>query len=172
MVLGLLDQLQIFLQLYLVELLVLLTGLGLCELYHLIYPRSLTFDRVWHVGCLHKLKSYGSSVQIFGLFLLFSVIESLEWLWMGIFHKNIQLMLKFPKAPLLVLHFSYYNYTLLTFLTMFYVILLSMLMILLSLLSVIRHMICGINFNWLLNLSLINDKLWTGAGIGLLISML
>ena len=42
MVLGLLDQLQIFLQLYLVELLVLLTGLGLCELYHLIYPRSLT----------------------------------------------------------------------------------------------------------------------------------
>ena len=81
-------------------------------------------------------------------------------------------MLKFPKAPLLVLHFSYYNYTLLTFLMMFYVILLSMLMILLSLLSVIRHMICGINFNWLLNLSLINDKLWTGAGIGLLISML
>ena len=42
MVLGLLNQLQIFLQLYLVELLVLLTGLGLCELYHLIYPRSLT----------------------------------------------------------------------------------------------------------------------------------
>ena len=79
-------------------------------------------------------------------------------------------MLKFPKASFLVLHFSYY--TLLTLLMMFYVIFLSMLMILLSILSVIRHMICGINLNWLLNLSLINENLWTGAGIGLLISML
>ena len=42
MVLGLLDQLQIFSQLYLIELLGLLTGLGLLELWHLIYPRLLT----------------------------------------------------------------------------------------------------------------------------------
>ena len=42
MVLGLFDQLQIFLQLYLIELLGLLTGLGLLELWHLIYPRLLT----------------------------------------------------------------------------------------------------------------------------------
>ena len=42
MVLGLLDQLQIFLQLYLIELLGLLTNLGLLELWHLIYPRFLT----------------------------------------------------------------------------------------------------------------------------------
>ena len=42
MVLGLLDQLQIFLQLYLIELLGLLRGLGLLELWHLIYPRLLT----------------------------------------------------------------------------------------------------------------------------------
>ena len=42
MVLGLLDQLQIFSQLYLTELLGLLTGLGLLELWHLIYPRLLT----------------------------------------------------------------------------------------------------------------------------------
>ena len=33
-ILGLLDQLQIFSQLYLIELLVLLTGLGLLELWH------------------------------------------------------------------------------------------------------------------------------------------
>ena len=39
MVLGLLDQLQIFLQLYLMELLGLSTGLGLLKLWHLIYPR-------------------------------------------------------------------------------------------------------------------------------------
>ena len=45
MVLGLLNQLQVFSQLHLVELLGLLTGVGLLELWHLIYPRLLTgFD--------------------------------------------------------------------------------------------------------------------------------
>ena len=45
MVLGLLDQLQVFSQLHLVELLGLLTGVWLLELWHLIYPRLLTgFD--------------------------------------------------------------------------------------------------------------------------------
>ena len=52
------------------------------------------------------------------------------------------------------------------------VILQSMLMILLSVLSVIRHLICGNNQNWLLNLNLIYKTLWTRAGRGLLISML
>ena len=42
MVLGLLDQLHIFSQFYLIELLGLLTSLGLLELWHLIYPRLLT----------------------------------------------------------------------------------------------------------------------------------
>ena len=42
MVLGLLDQLQIFLQLYLIESLGLIRGLGLHELWHFIYPRYLT----------------------------------------------------------------------------------------------------------------------------------
>ena len=48
----------------------------------------------------------------------------------------------------------------------------SMLMILFSILSVIKHLICGNNLNWLLNLNLIYETLWTGAGSGLLISML
>ena len=61
-------------------------------------------------------------------------------------------MLEFLKAPFLVLHFSYY--TLMTFLMMLPVIFLSMLMILLSILRVIRHLICGNNLNWLLNLNL------------------
>ena len=38
MVLGLLDRLQVFLQLYLIELLGLLTSLGLIKLWHLTYP--------------------------------------------------------------------------------------------------------------------------------------
>ena len=49
MVFGLLDQLQIFWQLCLIELLGLLTGLGLLELQHMIYPR------------------YGTSGQMFSL---------------------------------------------------------------------------------------------------------
>ena len=53
-------------------------------------------------------------------------------------HKNIQLMLEFLKAPIFVVHFSYY--ILMTFLMMLFVILLSMLMILLTTLSVIRHL--------------------------------
>ena len=51
------------------------------------------------------------------------------------------------------------------------VILLSMLMIL-SILSVIRHLICGNNLSWLLNLNLIYETLWTRVRSGLLISML
>ena len=38
-------------------------------------------------------------------------------------------------------------------------------------LNVIRHLICGKNLNWLLNLNLIYETPWTGVGSGLLISM-
>ena len=79
---------------------------------------------------------------------------------MASLHKNIQLMLEFLKAPFLVRHFS--CYTLMTLLMMLSVILLSMLMMLLSILSVIRHLICGNDLNWLLNLNLVKnrDKKW------------
>ena len=43
MISGLLDQMQIFLEFYLIELLGLLTGLGLLELLDLIYPRLSTW---------------------------------------------------------------------------------------------------------------------------------
>ena len=76
---------------------------------------------------------------------------------MEILHTNIQLMLELLKAPFLVLHFFFY--ILMTFLMMLSVILLSMMMILLSNVSVIRHLICGNNLNWLLNLNLIYDTL-------------
>ena len=108
-------------------------------------------------------------VRYLDLFLLFSVVDYFEWFWMESHHKNIQLMQEFLKAPFLVLHFSYY--TLMTFL-MLSVILPSMLMVLLSVLSVIRHLICGNNLNWLLNLNPIYEIQWTGVRSGLLISML
>ena len=83
---------------------------------------------------------------------------------MGSLHKNIQFMLEFLKGKALVLHFSYYM--------ILSVILLSMLTILLSTLKLIRHLICSNNLNWLLNLNLIYETLWTGARSSLLISML
>ena len=83
------------------------------------------------------------------------------------FHKHIQLILEFLKAPLLVLHISFY--TLMTLLAMLSAKLLPMLMILLSILSVIRHLTCGNNLNWLLKLNLIYETLWTGVRTGSLI---
>ena len=138
MVLGLLDQLQIFSQLYLIELVGLLTGLGL---WHLIYPRLLTGFGMLLFFTKFSLMEH--QVRYLVLFLVFSVIDDFSWFWMGSLHNNIQLMMEFLRAPFFVLHFFYY--ILMTFLKMLSVILLSMLMILLSTQSVIRHLICGNN---------------------------
>ena len=109
---------------------------------------SNAFDRVWHAGLLHKLKSYGISGQIFGLISSFLSNRRLRVVLDGKSSQEYLVMREFLKAPFLVLHFSYY--TLMVFL-MLSVILLSMLMILLSVLSVIGHLICGNNLNWILN---------------------
>ena len=167
MVLSLLNQLQIFSQLYLIELQGLLTGLVLLGLWHLC-PRLLTeFGMLVFLTNLSRMEF---QVIYLALFLLFSVVDYFKWFWMESLHKNILLMLEFLKAPFLVLHFSYY--TLVTFLSMLPVILLSMLMILLSVISVIRYLICGNNLNWLINLNLFYETLWAGVRSGLLISML
>ena len=143
MVLGLLNKPQIFLLLYLIELLGLSTGLGLLELQHLIYPRLLTgFVMLFFFTNLSLMEF---QVRYLGLFLLFSVIDGFKWFWMRSLHKNIQLMLEFLNAPFLVLHFS--CYTLMTFLMMLFVILLSMPMILLCILSAIRNLIGDNNLN-------------------------
>ena len=92
------------------------------------------------------------------LLLLVHFVSELEFTYISlivnirsILHKSIQFMLEFLKGPVLVLHFSC---CILMTLMMLSVILLSMLMRLLSILSVIRHLICGNNLNWLLNLNL------------------
>ena len=168
MVLGILDQLLIFSQLYLIELLGLLTDLGLLELWDLIYPR------LWRgFGILVFFKNLNLvefQARYLALFLLFSVIDDFEWFLMESLHKNIQLMWDFLKSPFLVLHFSYY--TLMIFLVMLSVILPSILMILLSIVSVIGHLIRGNNLKCLLNLNVIYETRWTGLRSGLLISLL
>ena len=75
MVLGLFDQLWIFLQLYLIELLRHLTGLGPLELelWDLIYPRLLAaFGMLVFFTNLHLMEF---QVRYLALFLLFSVID-------------------------------------------------------------------------------------------------
>ena len=128
---------------------------------------SKPFDRVWHAGLLHRRKSYGISGQIFGLI---SSFLSNRWLWVVLDGKSSQEYPVNSGVPFLVLHF--FCYTIMTFLTILSMILLSILMILLFILSVTRHLICGNNLNWLLNLNLIYETLWTGVRSGLLISML
>ena len=72
----------------------------------MIYPRLLIGCGM--LVCFTNLSLMGFWVRYLALFNLFSGINSLEWLWMGSLHKNIQLMLESLKAPFLALHFSYY----------------------------------------------------------------
>ena len=128
---------------------------------------AIDISKAFEFGMLFfftNLGLMGFQVRYLALFLFLSVIWHFRWFWMGSLHKNIQFMLEFLKGKVLVLHFSYYM--------ILSVILLSMLIILLSTLKLIRHLICGNNLNWLLNLNLIYETLWTGARSSLLISML
>ena len=129
-----------------------------------------TFDMSGTTRAVALDISKAFQVRYLALFFLFSVIDGFEWFWMESLLKNIQLMLKFLKGPFLVLHFS--CCISMTFLMMLSAILLSVLMMLPSILSLIKHVICGNNLNWLLNLNLIYETLWTGVRSGLLISML
>ena len=69
------------------------------------------------------------------------------------------------QEPYFIWSFVVHNCKMKTFLLMISLILLPVLILLLSILSVTRHLICGNNLNWLLNLNLIYktldwDKKW------------
>ena len=93
MVLGLLDQLYLI---EMVELLGLLIGLRLIELYHLIYSRLLTGFGI--LVFFTNLSLMEFQVRYFALFCLFSVLDDFEWFWIVTFHKNIKSILEFLKA--------------------------------------------------------------------------
>ena len=127
------------------------------------------FDRVWHAGLLHKRKSYGISGQIFDLISSFLCNRRLRVVLNGKSSQEYPVNTGVPQGSILgpTLFLLYIND--LPDDVICSVILLSMLMILLSIISMIRHLICGNNLNWLLNLNLIFETLWTGVRSGLLI---
>ena len=91
----LLDQLQIFSQLYPIELLGILTELELLELWRVIHPRLLTaFDMLIFFTNV-SLTEF--QVRYLALFLFFSVKDDFEWFWMESLHKNIQLIWRSSK---------------------------------------------------------------------------
>ena len=101
---------------------------------------SKAFDRVWHAGLLHKLKSYGISGQIFGLIFSFLSNRRLRVVLGGKssqeYPVNAGISQKSIIGPALFL--LYIND-----LMMLSVILLSMLMTLLSTLNVFKDLVCG-----------------------------
>ena len=129
---------------------------------------SKAFYRVWHAGLLHKLKSYGISGQIFGLISSFLSNRRLQVVLDG---KSYPVNARVPQGSILgpTLFLLYIN-------------------------DLPDDVICDIaiyaddttlnskcdrasdllatNLNWLLNLDLIYETLWTGVRSGLLISML
>ena len=101
------------------------------------------FNMVWHAGLLHKLKSYGSSGQIFGLISSFLINRRLRVVLDGMSSDE------YPFNAMIFL----------TFLIMLCVMLLSMLMLVLSTPGVIRHLICFNKLILLLNLNLVHESL-------------
>ena len=131
---------------------------------------SKAFDRVWHAGLLHKLKSYGISGQIFGLISSFLSNRRLRVVLNGKSSQEYPVNAGVPQGSILgpTLFLLYLN-------------------------DLPDDVICCIaiyaddttlhskcdqasdlwhNLIFLLNLNLIYETLWAGARIGILISVL
>ena len=69
---------------------------------------SKAFNRVCHVGLLHKFRSCRISGQIFGLISSFLSNRRLRVVLDGKSSQESPINARIPKGPFLVLHFSYY----------------------------------------------------------------
>ena len=118
---------------------------------------SKTFDRVWHAGLLHKLKSYGISGQIFGLTSSFLSNRQLQVVLDGKSSQEYPINAEVPQSPILgpTLFLLYINnlpgdvicdIAIYADDTTLYS-------------KCDRDLICGNNLDWLLNLNLIYEKL-------------
>ena len=132
---------------------------------------SKAFDRVWHAGLLHKLKSYGISGPIFSLISSFLSNRRLRVVLDGKSSQEYPVNAGVPQGSILDLTlFLLYINDLPDDVICDIAIYADD--ILLSILGVIGLLICGNNLNWLLNLNLIYEACWIGVRSGLLISML
>ena len=107
---------------------------------------SKAFDKVWHAGLLHKVKSYGISGQIFGLISSFLSNRQFRVVLDGKSSQEYPVNAGVPQdsslsPTLFLLYINDLPDDLI-------------LIILLYIPSVIRHLLCSNNFNWLLNLNL------------------
>ena len=130
---------------------------GAAQVVALDIPKA--FDRVWHAGLLHKLKSYGISGQIFGIISSFLSNRRLQVVLDGRSSQEYPVNVGVPQGSILgpTLFLLYIN-------------------------DLPDDVICDIavypasdlwqHLNWLLNLNLIYGTQWTGVRSGLLISML
>ena len=124
---------------------------------------SKAFDRVWHAGLLNKLKSYGIISSFLSNRRLRVVLD-------GKSSQEYPVNAGVPQGSILgpTLFLLYINDLPDNVICNIAIYADDTI----SALNVIRHLICGNNLNWLLNLNLIYETLWTGAGRGLLISIL
>ena len=89
MILGLFDHLQIFWQMFMIELQGFLIGLGILKLKHLTYiVRFQQGLACW--SFFTKVSLMEPQVRYLVLFHLFSAIDGFEWFWMGYLYNNIQ----------------------------------------------------------------------------------
>ena len=111
---------------------------------------SKAFDRVWHAGLLHKLKSYGISGEIFGLISSFLSNRRLRVVLDGKSSQEYPVNAGVPQGSILgpTLFLLYINDLpddVICDIAIY------------AILSVIVHLFCGNNLNWLLNLNLIYE---------------
>ena len=115
---------------------------------------SKAFDRVWHAGLLQKLMSYGISGQIFGLISSFLSNRRLRVVLDRKSSQEYPVNAGVPQGPILgtTLFLLYINDLPDNVISDVAIYADDT-----TVLSVIRHLISGNNFNWLLNLNLIYE---------------
>ena len=141
MVLGLLNQLQIFRKLCLI-IAKAFNRSGATQAVALDISKG--FDRAWHAGLLHKLRSYGISGYIFGLTSSFLSKRRLWVVLNGKSSKKYPVNVGVPQGSILgpTLFLLYINNVPDDVICNIF---LSILMILVCILNVIGHLICGNN---------------------------
>ena len=119
---------------------------------------SKAFDRVWHAGLLHKLKSYGISGQRFGL--ISSFLSNKRVVLDGKSSQEYPVNAGVPQGSIFgpTLFLMYINDLPDDFIRNIAICADDA-----TLYSKCdQHLICGNNLNWLLNLNVVNETLWTG----------